>query len=49
MRAARSDMFGCASHGENFQLHQKLPSWWPKKTGQVLVRTLRDPSVRKAP
>src|SRR6516225_11081442 len=36
MRGARADMFGFASRGKIFQLHQKLPSWQPK-TGQVLI------------
>src|SRR4249920_2583738 len=49
IRGARADMFGCASHREIFQLHQKLPSWTAEKTGQVLVRTSPHPGHTESP
>jgi hypothetical protein len=49
MRGAKADMFGCASHREIFQLHQKLPSWQPKKPDRYWCAPVRTPAVPKAP
>src|SRR5262245_31408019 len=48
MLGASADMFGCASHGKIFQLHQKLPPWRPKKPDRYWCAPSAPPGVRKA-
>src|SRR5215831_4926780 len=47
MRGARADMFGCASHRENFPVASKTSVLAAEKTGQVLVRTRPHPGPRE--
>jgi hypothetical protein len=42
-------MFGCASHREIFQLHQKLPSWQPKKPDRYWCAPVRTPGRTESP
>src|SRR5215510_9988006 len=47
MRGARADMFGCASHRENFPVASKTCALAAEKTGHVLVRTRPHPGPRE--
>src|SRR5258708_40378116 len=49
MRGAKADMFGCASHREIFQLHQKLPSWQPKKPDRYWCAPVPHPGRTESP
>src|SRR5215475_967864 len=47
IRGARADMFRSASHGEIFQLHQKLLSSQPKKPDRYWSAPAPHPAARE--
>src|SRR5215475_6894643 len=47
IRGARADMFRSASHGESFQLHQKLLSSQPKKPDRYWSAPAPHPAARE--